>query len=439
MIVCGTDLSERSRPAKMAAAALGQRLGETELYLVYVLDLPTALLPDSLVQQLARATADELDRQASELRQTTSLAVHSRLIDTAGRSVRPAHALVDFAEAEGASLLVVSSQGHGSSPLFKLGGTSERLAQVTKVPVIVVRDATPFVDWASGGRPLRVVIGVDESRTSDSAVRFAQKLRSRGPLELTVAHVYYVNDAVRRYGLTRKIAQIDEDPELQGLIERDLQARFALGEGEGRTTYRAKLGLGRLGDHLLSVAEAEAADLVVVGTHQGRGISRLSSVSSVVLHHAHASVACIPQSDTFRMVGEPPALKRILVSTDLSPEGNLAASYAYSLCGAQEGEVHLLHVAPETEAHPRSEAEIAQELRHLVPKPSFDAVTRTLVVRRKDVARAICETAERVGADVVCLAASSKSVVDRTLVGSVATQVLQQASRPVLLIRAPQP
>jgi nucleotide-binding universal stress UspA family protein len=61
------------------------------------------------------------------------------------------------------------------------------------------------------------------------------------------------------------------------------------------------------------------------------------------------------------------------------------------------------------------------------------------VVRKKDVARAICETAERVGADVVCLAASSKSVVDRTLVGSVATQVLQQASRPVLLIRAPQP
>lgn len=438
MIVCGTDLSERSRPARMAAAALGHRLGESELSLVYVLDLPTALLPESLIEQFTQATAQELEREASELQKTTSLVVRSKLIGPKAR-MRPAQALVEFAEAERASLLVVSSQGHGSSPLFKLGGTSERLAQVTKVPVIVVRDEAPFTAWASGGRPLRVVLGVDESRTSDSAVGFVQRLRSRGPVDLTVAHVYYVNDAVRRYGLTRKIAQIEEDPEVEGLIERDLRARFAFGAGEGDTSYRAKLGLGRLGDHLLSVADAEAADLVVVGTHQGRGLSRLSSVSSVVLHHAHASVACIPQSDMPSVLGEPPALKRILVATDLSPEGNLAASYAYSLCGAQEGEVHLLHVAPEGEAHPRSEAEIAQELRRLVPKATFDSVTRTILVRKKDVARAICETAERVGADVVCLAASTKSLVDRTLVGSVAAQVLQKSSRPVLLIRAPQP
>ena len=40
MIVCGTDLSERSLPAEEAAAALAARLGERELWLTYVLEAP---------------------------------------------------------------------------------------------------------------------------------------------------------------------------------------------------------------------------------------------------------------------------------------------------------------------------------------------------------------------------------------------------------------
>jgi nucleotide-binding universal stress UspA family protein len=49
-----------------------------------------------------------------------------------------------------------------------------------------------------------------------------------------------------------------------------------------------------MGDHLLEFAESEKADLIVVGTHQRRGLRRLGSVSSVVLHFGHTSVACIP-------------------------------------------------------------------------------------------------------------------------------------------------
>ncbi len=437
MIVCGTDLSERSRPAQLAAVAMGQLLDETEICLTYVLDLPVAVLPERLLREAEAASVETLESHAEELRKISAVPVRTKVIGLGERVPHVRVMLVDFAESEGASLLVVSSQGHGSSPLFRLGGTSERVAHVTRVPTLVVRDAKPFVDWATQGRPLRVVLGVDETQTSDAAILWTKQLLARAAVNLTVAHVYYVNDAVRRYGIHRKIAQTEEDPELETLIERDMAQRFGAEVPEGRATFCAKLGLGRLGDHLLSVADSAAADLIVVGTHQGRGLSRLSSVSSVVLHYGHASVACIPQREHAKLE-RIVRFKRVLVPTDLSTEGNYAALHGYSLCG-EGGDVHLMHVAPEAELQTRSDSELARELRALVPKDSGTSVTRTIVLRRGDVARAICETADRLGVDAICLAASTKSRLDKTLLGSVASEVARQASQPIMLVRAPAP
>jgi nucleotide-binding universal stress UspA family protein len=366
------------------------------------------------------------------MRRTANVPVRSRVIGPASRLLRASSALAEFAGEEGASLLVVASEGHGKSPLYRLGGTSERLAQVTTVPTLVIRDPRPFVGWGEEGRPVRVVLGVDDTQTSDSAIAWTRSLLARGDVYLTVVQVYYVNEAAHRYGISRRIAQTEEDPELEGLIVRDLQRHFGGDEDEGRISYRAKLGLGRLGDHLLSVADELAADLVVVGTHRGRGLSRLSSVSSVVLHHAHSSVACIPL--TVLPMPRVMPFKRVLVPTDLSVEGNYAVIHACSLCGA-DGELHLLYVAGEKET--RSETELAQALRAQVPKECGALATRTLVLRRENVASTICETAERLGVDAICLAASTKSRLDATLLGSVACEVVKGTSFPILLIRAP--
>jgi nucleotide-binding universal stress UspA family protein len=321
--------------------------------------------------------------------------------------------------------------------LFRLGGTSERVAHVTRLPTVVIRDERPFVEWVKQGRPLSVVLGVDETQTSDAAILWTKQLLARAEVKLTVAHVYYVTEAVRRYGIHRKIARTEEDSELETLIERDLAQRFGAEVPGARATFCAKLGLGRLGDHLLSVADSAAADLIVVGTHQGRGLSRLRSVSSVVLHYGHASVACIPQTEHAKL-DRIVQFKRVLVPTDLSTEGNYAALHGYSLCG-EGGDVHLMHVAPEAVLHSRSDSELARELRALVPQESARVLTRTIVLRRRDVARAICETADRLGVDAICLAASTKAQLDKTLLGSVASEVARRAAQPVMLVRAPAP
>lgn len=347
-------------------------------------------------------------------------------------------ALLEFAEEKEARLLVVATQGHGASPLYRVGGTSERLAQSAQLPVLVVRDSTPFVAWAKGERALRLLLAVDWTRSCEAAVRWVKALREVGPCDVVVGYVYYSDDeGARRYGLARHDSILERDPEAERLLARDLAARVGELGGEGEVVFRPKPGLGRLGDHLLELAEMEGVDLIVLGTHHRRGLARLGSVASVTLHHSHASVAVVPVPEGLLLApDEVPCIRRVLVATDLSLLSNWAVAFGYTLLGEGGGELFLLHVLPDGKA-PRSDADVAAELRSLVPKRGVpeNVVTRTEVVQHQDAARAICEAAERLGVDAICLGSHGRTGFKRAILGSVAEAVMRESRRPVLVAR----
>src|SRR5690606_29030313 len=149
--------------------------------------------------------------------------------------------------------------------------------------------------------------------------------------------------------------------------------------GQGDVVFRPQLGLGRLGDHLLELAEAERVDLIVMGTHHRQGLARLSSVAAVTLHHSHSSVAIVPlpEPDLFTSK-EVPCIRRVLIATDLSPLSNFAVPFGYALLGERGGEVCLLHVRSK-DKNAASEMDLAAQLRSLVPAQgvSPNIVTRT--------------------------------------------------------------
>jgi nucleotide-binding universal stress UspA family protein len=224
---------------------------------------------------------------------------------------------------------------------------------------------------------------------------------------------------------------VEPDPEVERLLTRDVAARLReIGE-VGDVAFRAVLGLGRIGDHLLRVADIEQADVIVTGTHQRRGLARLGSVAGVVLHYSHASVACVPQPREPEFSAQQiPSIRRVLVTTDLSPLANAAVPYGYAL-------LHVLPMARQPTASP-AQAEIVAQLRRLEPAGAMAhrVVTHIEAVQRDDVARAICEAAERLGVDAICMASHGRTGLVRSLLGSVAESVLRQSRRPVFIIRS---
>lgn len=283
-IVCGTDLSERARPALEAAAALAAASG-AELWVVHALD-------PCVEGDAACAAAGREGRVRAWSGDVGARHPISRVRDVvlAGPA---AEALSSFAEGQGASAVVVSSQGHGAEPLFKLGGTSERVAAACRVPVVVVRDAAPFARWARGEAALRVLLAVDFTPSTDGAIRFARFLRAAGPTDVTVGHVYLLGVS-SRYGLEPLEMPVDPEASVEAMLGRELARRAGDLGGEGAVVYRPYQGTGRIGDHVLELARSEAADLVVVGTRRKQRYRRLASVSSVILHGGSVSVACAP-------------------------------------------------------------------------------------------------------------------------------------------------
>lgn len=429
-IVCGTDLSELSLDGLTAALAIGQRRGDPDLVLIHVLDTSQLDTDDeAATEALATAARQRLELDAARLAAGASLRVRSHVV--IGPTVP---SLIASTEVEGGSLLVIAATSHASSDQHKLGSMARQLAEAARVPLLIVRSAAGFVDWAAGTRPLRVMIGLDESASCEPAIAQLKLLRQAGPVDVVVAHIYYADEAARRYGL-RNHSMVDADPELERLLIRDLERRLGALPGEGTLRFQPRIGLGRIGDHLLEVADASNTDLLLIGTRQKGGIGRLSSVASVVLHDAKQSVWCVPAAVHLGR-SEVPRFRVAVVATDLSDLGNHAVPYGYTLVGENGGEVHLVHVRDKDRdgSDPRA---VEAELLAQVPPNQSGVVTRVHVLSGDDPARVIGEAAERLGADVVVVASRGRAGITRALLGSVADKLLRTCRRPVLVLRPP--
>jgi nucleotide-binding universal stress UspA family protein len=406
-IICGTDLSARSAGALEVARALAILRGDREVILLHVAEN----------EQKAAAARAALDAQAAAPGQ---VAVRAELSVGATQE-----RLLSFAETEGTDLIVIAAS---SSPatLLKLGSTAEKLIVESRVPVIVVRDPNPWLQLAAGTRPLRVLLGIDDSVACDLGIQWLHAMRNKGPVDVVLGAIYYPDDAADYYGLHAG-AVVDRDPQIETLLVRDLLRRFGTGD---RVEARARRGLGRIGDHVVELANEAAVDAIVIGTGQKTGLGRLGSVSSIVVHDAPQSVVCVPPNANIPTISVP-RLASALVATDLSAFANRAVPFAFALTD-EGGVVHIAHVVEDDATI--DETDITRQLLALAPA-NMPREVSAQIVRGEDPAKAIAQAAARLGADAICIASHGRSGITRALVGSVADKLLRATRKPVLVLR----
>lgn len=445
-IVCGIDFSESSARAATVAAHLAVKTRRT-LHLVHTLDL---VIDDELVdsRQALHDWAEERLR-----REVERLGAIAPSIETHLRTGLPDDALLEVAARTQAKLVVIGPAGRRLGRTT-LGAHADRVAQSSHVPVLVIRDPSPFERWARESKPLKVVLGADATLSSDAALRWVDELRSFGPCDVVAVHLYWPPEQFHRLGLGGVRSYLDPDPEVTRTLEQEFFERVSARPLATAIRYRSEPHLGRVADRLADLAAEERADLVVVGTRARGALERLweGSVSRKLLRRAQGSVACIPvpgPSEAFAT----PKLTDILVATDFSRVGDAAVPLAFAL--APPGTtLHLVHVV-KTSSDPasphdiftpsvaaRSEAvqKARERLLQLVPQfhaPQTKAI-EVHVLESPDPAAAIAQAAERLGADLVCLGTHGRSGVAKALLGSVAQGVVAHCKRPVLLARAPE-
>lgn len=309
-IVCGTDFSKNGAEAASVAARIAAVTG-TDLLLLHVFELggaETVLLADPA--EPSGPVRAFLDDEAARLRkrlqdEAQRLAVHGAKVQTELINGVVDEAVVRRAERANAELVVVGALGRRTAGSWALGSHADRVAQTSKRPVLVVRDGAAFDAWLAKREPLRVLVAMDGSATSDAAVAWSLKLCAFGACELTAVHVYWPPEQRER---TAARGNDPREAALSGRAHADveaeltaaLRARCATLPGAERIRLRVVGGLGRPADHIVQTASEEKVHLTVVGNHQRKGISRLwhGSVSRGVIDLATCSVACVPTTTT---------------------------------------------------------------------------------------------------------------------------------------------
>ena len=137
-ILVGVDGSEPAQRAARRAFSLASRLGES-VTLVHVLPPPPVLSEPSVLINVA-----ELERHVYEAGKTVleKLAAEGRAtgveVSTQLLSGSAAEMIAQAAQSDDVDFLVVGSRGRTLVGSMLLGGTSHRLAHISKKPILIV-------------------------------------------------------------------------------------------------------------------------------------------------------------------------------------------------------------------------------------------------------------------------------------------------------------
>jgi nucleotide-binding universal stress UspA family protein len=146
---------------------------------------------------------------------------------------------------------------------------------------------------------MKILIALDDSLHSVQALRFVSRMRWPGGSRIIVLSVLspLVGTAAASAELSGQSRQVLDERRVQ-LEELVGNAERELGESGFATEGRIEVGDPR--DVLLSIAQSDRADLIVVGSHGRTGIAKLmlGSVSSHVVTHAPCSVLVVKHAAT---------------------------------------------------------------------------------------------------------------------------------------------
>lgn len=272
-IVCGVDASPAARDALSVAVDLAGAL-DLDLVLLHAIAPERGVAigagPYGYAREPARDLSLEAGRQLVE-RLAAELSL-SRSVERRVDVGEPSRLVAEFADHEGAALIVVGTRGRAGLTSALLGSVSNAAVCRAACPVMVV----PEGGRIRAGRP--IICAVDDSPAARSATRAALWLSVRLGSELLIAHAIAPTappSASAAPGVSDRLAELERRDAARFLMS------LAFEEGldadvEGRLTY------GSEAESIRELAEDEDAAIIAVGTRR-RGSLRSALIGSVSL------------------------------------------------------------------------------------------------------------------------------------------------------------
>lgn len=288
----------------------------------------------------------------------------------------------------------------------------------------------------------RVLCPTDFSEVSTKAEAYATALADHYGASLHLLHVDPPMPIMAPYGEIPVDVRLFEEQREQALA--DLAAAGDRARARGVDTATSVRG-GHAAREILAVADEQAADLLVIGTHGRGGVEHLllGSVAEKIVRKAPCPVMVVPPA-SHPETGV--LFSRILCPVDGSAASQDAVSFALSLARETDGELMLLYVVEPVPASGEFGALDVEEYRRLgeahaktvlaaaVPAEVREwCRVRELVSTGKPSER-IVEAARTSQADVIVMGVRGRGAIDLMAFGSTTNDVIRRAACPVLAV-----
>lgn len=268
-----------------AVQALTHFTPPEELVLVHAIHLPdldhpmvTPELRDRVLQEVEKKLREEgeaiLDR-AQRLVPSDYASVQ-RLLEIG----TPAQVILDTAKAMHSDLIIMGARGLGPIQELVLGSVSHRVVMHAPCSVTIMKSPLPALQ--------KILLPIQGDEDAEAAIRVLAKKPFRPPVTIELMTVWPQPQIP--WPLTLGQSKILETRALEHAQQRlDRLASRVTDLGYTSTTT---VGMGDPAYAILEQARASHSDLIMMGSHGRRGLSRffLGSVSHAVLHRADCPV-----------------------------------------------------------------------------------------------------------------------------------------------------
>ena len=279
----------------------------------------------------------------------------------------------------------------------------------------------------------RILCPIDFSEFSVRAYRHALSLAEHYRAKLIAQHIVELwrHPAA---GFAASASLYDEYCESLRANGREQLQEFAKNHTHSEVQPELVVNDGTAADSILSFAEEQKSDLIIMGTHGLRGFDRLmlGSVTERVMRRAICPV---------QVVREPPRdlaaagqerythrLDRILACTDFSEDSKRALDYAIFAAAEYHSDLTLLQILEKSPGAKHSEqaiAEATEQLEKLVPQESRKTLKLKTAVRIGKPYEQIIQFAREAQTDLVTMGVRGRGALDAAIFGSTAYRVMQ--------------
>lgn len=295
----GSELAEKALlPAAQLAGVMAQQVGPEELPVKLTLlrvasSLPLMAADPVLYEEMIRMGIEEAQ---SYLNMTAeSVSAGDAVVETKVASGSPADAIVYFVEENDVDLIVMSSHGRTGSKRWVYGSVAEKVMHHAPCATVIIRAHVSVQMFQNQ----KILVPLDGSvlaeRALEPALALAANLKSDIFLIRVVpSHAPIVPDFLSPSG-ERVSTAISEVADLERMEAEAYLQRIYVTHDNGRMFFDVKSSDDDVADVIVSYAEEQNVDLIIISSHGRSGIGRWlhGSVAEKVLRGANCATMII--------------------------------------------------------------------------------------------------------------------------------------------------